>query len=346
MNRRDLLAGAAGSAFFVALTTTCALAQTKAESSRAKSIATWRKRISEILARGALPIIDVQATYVRGTTNVGWLVEQMRQLDVAQIVFAAAMAPDSSPALELHRQYPEFIIPASNSGEFPRWWKGPTQFVAGLERDLATGDYYMMGEHEFRHYPSPEQAAEGRKDRDISIDVTGAAGQALFQLAERTGVAFQIHYEIEDQLLPALESMLARYPKANVIWCHLAMIRYPDRSKKYGVDYVNSLINRFPNLHFDLATPLASNVYKPSGARDGTLYEFPSNTVKKEWAALLNKFPERFLAASDYRPAVEKHYPFFIGNQRKLLSQLSPRARQLAAYGNAWRLITGSDWTA
>ncbi len=66
-----------------------------------------------------------------------------------------------------------------------------------------------MGEHEFRHYPSPEQVAARNTGRDISIDITGPAGQALFSLSEEFGVAFRIHYEIEDRLLVALEGTAA-----------------------------------------------------------------------------------------------------------------------------------------
>jgi hypothetical protein len=64
---------------------------------RARSIAGWKKRINEILARGGLPIIDSQATYVAGRTNVMRMLHNMKQLDVAQIAFAAANAPNSSP---------------------------------------------------------------------------------------------------------------------------------------------------------------------------------------------------------------------------------------------------------
>lgn len=323
-----------------------ALAQADGKSARGRMIAGWKGRIGEILGRGRLPIIDVQATYVANMTNVPRIVEQMNELDVAQIVFAAANAPNSAPSLNLHRKHPTHFIPATSSGEFPRWWNGPKQFVAGLANDLRTGSYYMMGEHEFRHYPSPEQAEAGRKDRDITIDIAGPAGHALFQLSERTGISFQIHYEIEDRLLPALESMLARYPKAKVIWCHLAMIRYPNRAKKYNPAYVVSLIERFPNLHFDLATPQARNIYKPSGARDGTLYDFPSGDLNPDWKAVLEKYPERFVAASDYRPQVEQFFPMLIRFQRRLLDQVGARTRELLAYGNAWRLITGTSWTA
>jgi Amidohydrolase len=343
VNRRDFLVNATGAACaLTGLVPGAALAQADA---RARSIAGWKKRINEILARGGLPIIDSQATYVAGRTNVMRMLHNMKQLDVAQIAFAAANAPNSSPSLELHRRQPEFFIPTTNSGEFKRWPMNPGRFLAGIERDLQSGAYYLMGEHEFRHLPSPEQVAAGRKDRDVTIDISGPAGRKLFQLSATYNTAFQIHYEIEDRLLPPLESMLARYPKAKVIWCHLAMIRNPGRAKKYGPAYVTSLIERFPGLHFDLAMPAPDHVYKPTGAHDATLFAGNGN-IKPAWRAVMERHPQRFLAASDYRPPIEQKYGENIGRQRKILSQLSPAVRPQVAFGNTWRLITGTPWAA
>jgi hypothetical protein len=318
-------------------------AHTSSSDSRLATIASWRRRIQSILERQRLPIIDIEATYVADKTNIALIIERMNELDIAQIAFAPAFAATGQPALDLHLEYPEYFIPTTNSGEFPRWWSDPLAFLAGVRGDLRTGRYFVMGEYEFRHYPSPEQVTAGQSFRDISIPLDGPAGQALFQLSEETGVAFQLHYEIEDRLLPVLESMLARYPKAKVIWCHLAMIRYPDRATTYGPDYVGSLIERFPGLHFDLAVPEPMHVYRPSGERDSTL--FTGGRLDEKWQALLEKYPERFLAASDYRPPVEHNYKNNILRQRTLiLDALSERARHMIAYGNAWRLITGEQW--
>ena len=190
-----------------------------------------------------------------------------------------------------------------------------------------------------------QQVAAGRKDRDVTIDIAGPAGRKLFQLSATYDIAFQIHYEIEDRLLPPLESMLTRYPKAKVIWCHLAMIRHPNLAKKYGPAYVKSLIERFPGLHFDLAVPAANHVYKPTGARDSTLFA-RNGRITPEWRAVMERHPQRFLAASDYRPPIEQKYAENIGRQRNILSQLSPAVRQQIAFGNAWRLITGTPWAA
>lgn len=315
------------------------------QAARERSLAAWRRRLESMLERRRVPMIDLQATYVAEKTKLARVMAYMDELDIAQTAFAAAQEPNGYKSVELHRQHPEYFIPTTNSGEFARWWTGPEAFLQVVRNDLQSGQYFFMGEHEFRHYPSPEQAAAGLFQRDITVPIDSPAGDMLFALSAETGIAFQIHYEIEDALLPALEAVLGRHPKARPIWCHLGMVRYPQRATRYSPDYVRSLIERFPGLHFDLAVPAPSNVYQPSGARDSTLFD-PSGRIQVGWMELLEQYPERFLAATDYRPPVEASMPHYIATvQRKLiLDTLSERSRHLVAYGNAWRLISGETW--
>jgi len=350
MDRRRFLQCAAAPAAALATLALPALSQPLPAggadpAARAASIEAWRQRLQGMLDKGRLPIIDMEATYVANTTHIPQIMAWMDEIDIAQIAFAPAFSPDSAPSLELHRQYPGYFIPTTSSGEFPRWWNNPDAFVSKVAGDLKTGFYHTMGEYEFRHYPSPEQVEARNFARDITVPLDSPAGHALFKLSEETGTAFQIHYEAEDVLLPVLETMLARYPKAQVIWCHLGLVRYPERNKTYGPAYVASLITRFPGLHFDLAVPRPESIYRPSGARDSTLFQ--GGRLGDEWKALLEKFPERFLAASDYRPPVESMYRTNMGRQRNLiLAPLNEAARHKIAYGNAWRLVTGKDWGA
>ncbi len=329
------------------------------QDARQAAVAAWRRRVQAMLDRGRLPLIDLQATYISEAslqanpgvaraggkaTDVAQMVRWMDELDVALLAFAPAYAPSGEPSLALWRQYPEYFIPTTNSGEFPRWWNDPVAFVRQSAADLQTGAYFFMGEHEFRHYPSPEQAAAGQTGRDITVDIQGPGGKALFELSARTGMAFQIHYEIEDSLLPPLEAMLQAHPQARVIWCHLGQLRYPERSTRYGPAYVRSLIERFEHLYFDLAVARAGFVYKPSGARDSTLFDL-NGRVAEGWLKLIEDHPGRFLAASDYRPAVEKNYPKQIDHQRReILAGFSSSTQRKLAFENAWRLVTGSDW--
>lgn len=343
MKRRQFLMHSVGLVGTMMLPFQLNSAKAEVDGERARATAGWRRRIQAILARGRLPIIDIEATHQPGT-DVERMIGFMDRLDVAQIAFAPANAANGQPSVDLHRRHPEYFIPTTNSGEFPRWWRNPQAFLDVVRQDLQSGHYYLMGEHEFRHYPSPEQVDAGRRERDISIAIDSPAGETLFRLSEETGAAFQIHYEIEDRLLPPLEAMLERHPKARMIWCHLAMIRYPDQAKAYHPNYIRGLVERFPGLHFDLAVPPPNSVYGPSGARDSTLYA--DGALAAPWRALIEAHPDRFLAATDYRLPVERRYPDAIGRQRDLiLAGLSERARHLVAYGNAWRLITGERWT-
>jgi hypothetical protein len=85
-------------------------------------------------------------------------------------------------------------------------------------------------------------------------------------------------------------------------------------------------------------------VHRPGRCvRDSTLLPRRVRS-SRGWRAVLEKFPERFLSASDYRPPIEQHDDVNIQRQRSVLGELSPSARQLVAFGNAWRLLTGSNW--
>ncbi len=338
MNRRRFLLAAAA----VGVAALPVLSRRAWAQSRAEAVAAWESRLRAILAQGKLPIIDIEATH-QADTNIARMIEFMDRHDVALIAFAPANAPNSQPSLALHARYPDRFVPTTNSGEFPRWWTNPLAFLDGVKSELQSGRYYLMGEYEFRHYPSPEQVEAGQTQRDISIPLDGPAGDALFRLGADSGVAFQIHYDVEDRLLPALETMLARHPKAKVIWCHLGMVRYPERAKLYGPDYVRGLIARCPGLHFDLAVSPPNYIYRPSGARDSTLYR--DGKLDPAWGELLEAHADRFLIGSDYRLPIEARYGDNIERARNLiLAALSEPTRQAIAYGNAWRLITGTVW--
>lgn len=177
-------------------------------------------------------------------------------------------------SLELHERRPEYFIPTTADGSSPHWYRDTQGFAARLKRDLETGHYFLMGEFELRHYPSPLQYRAGRQDRDVNVPLTDPGVEAVFRLAAQTGMALQIHYEIEDELLPPLEELLERHAATRVIWCHLGQVRYPRRSRRYGPEYVRSLIARFPNLYFDLGLPGPPHVHPATLERDQMIYAF------------------------------------------------------------------------
>jgi hypothetical protein len=352
MNRRAFMQWVG--ALVSAAAFSCAVPRTDVRSmaTREESIRTWSGRIRRILSQGTVPIIDPEATYWHAI-DIKFIVREMDRLGVAQVAFAPKFFLGSATSLELHQRYPEYFIPTTADGSSWHWDRQPQEFIDQVIAEFKSGKYFMMGEYEIRHYPSPIPGSSGQMhmDRDITVPWDTKALHDLFRFSEEYRVAFLIHYEIEDALLPQLEKMLASYPGAQVIWAHLGQIRYPNRAKRYGPDYVESLISRFPNLYFDLGGMVwPGHVYPGSGARDNTLFEFTGSPpyggyLKREWRDLLNIRPERFLAATDMNGERWPMFPKIIDRFRNLiLGQLSERARHLIAYQNAWKLIAADSW--
>lgn len=310
----------------------------------------WRGRIRRILVDGRLPIIDVQATYWHSIdipTVVGWMEDNA----VAQIAFAPNFSLGSSTSLRLHEQYPEHFIPTTADASSWHWDQSPQQFIDTVIAEFKLGDYFLMGEYEIRHYPSPMQWRAGKMDRDVTIALDSKPVHDLFRFSDQHGVPFLIHYEIEDELLSPLEQMLSRYPRARIVWAHVGQVRYPDRAKRYNAAYVQSLIDRFPNLYFDLGSMVfPGHVYPGSNARDMILFQYTGlrpygGHLKREWRDLFETRPDRFLAASDIDGGRWRQFPMIIDRLRKLiLEELSQGSRHQIAYRNSWRLITGEEW--
>jgi hypothetical protein len=153
--------------------------------------------------------------------------------------------------------------------------------LADQERFIVEHRYPLMGEIEVRHYLSPRQAQRGESYRDVDVAIDGVAMERIFAFAQKTGIPFQIHYEVEDRLLDPLERMLAKYPGAKVIWCHLAQIRYQQRSNRYGPDMIAQWLDKYPNLFIDTALASPLSVYPISGERHSRYW----NEVKR-WTEL------------------------------------------------------------
>ena len=303
----------------------------------------WRERIAAIKARGTLPIIDIESSFNSNRLNLKRFAQTMDETGVALIAFSHdANNPQwSDMAARVVSADPWRFIPTTNGGVEPAWTKNPQQFLAETMKHAVPDGYPLLGEIEFRHYPSPRQIKRGELYRDVDVPINGPLGHELFAFAERTGLPFEIHYEIEDRLLPPLEEMLGQYPKAKVIWCHLAQIRYSGRSKVYGPAYVRGLLEKYPNLYIDVAFGDNFSLYPGSGEYHARVWD--GGAVKKEWMELIVQHPWRFLAAFDLGGDRQDQLAEYNANLRKFLNQIPEPERQIVAYKAAWKLLFGEE---
>lgn len=304
----------------------------------------WRQRIEAMRAAGIIPLIDVEST-LSETLDIQDFAQRMDEKGVAPIAFSGVAQGRgwSDAARHAVAADPWRYIPAGDGGIPPNWKNNPMDF-ARISMERINGDGYpMMGEYEFRHYPSPDQIRRGKLNRDEDLPIDGPAGHQLFQFSADSGIPFEIHQEIEDQYLAPLEKMLAQYPKAKVIWCHLAQMRYQDRNTIYGPDYVRKLIERHPNLYFDLFSGPPNHVYPGSGEYPGRYWDRTTGRLKPEWAKLIADHPWHFMTALDLNPFIMGEFSHKVDMQRAILDSLPESAREIVAYKAAWKLLFNED---
>jgi hypothetical protein len=312
----------------------------------------WRSRIAAVKAQGRLPIIDVESSFSPGRFDAAGFGRSMDELGVALVMFSPAIGAEGAAssgklwhdaARRLVGMDPWRYVPTSTAGIYPAWTEQPLAFVDATIAHVEAESYPLLGEFEFRHYMSGRQAKRGESFRDVDISIDGPAGQRLFEFAERTGLSFQIHFEVEDRLLPKLEEMLARYPKAKVIWCHVGQVRYAERAQSYGPQYVRRLIETYPNLYFDLAFGGPNSIYPFSKQHHATVWDRSKGGVKAEWVKVIAQHPWRFLAALDLGGDRMDQLSEKVQVLRAFLSGLPPETRAIVAYKAAWKLLFGDE---
>lgn len=311
----------------------------------------YAKRLKRILAAGNLPYIDLESSCNSTKVDIAAVAQTMDRLSIGLMALSADIGPGKfnqgvrfdNLSERLIADYPEHFIPVGNGGQPPATTEAPDAFLDGQENAARKKQIMLFGEYEFRHYPSPRQVKRGEIERDVQIPIDGPLGHRLFSLSEKTGMPFQIHYEIEDEFLPPLEKMLEQYPKAKVLWCHLAQIRYIERASRYTPEYVAGLLKRFPNLSFDTAFGDAASIYPISNQRHARVWT-AFGGLKNEWRDLIVAYPGRFLSALDLGQDRLHKMNEYDQKHRVFLDCLPEATRHQVAYRSAWSLLFGEEF--
>ena len=310
----------------------------------------WKKRLADINSQGIVPVIDVESSYPPWKINLASFVSDMDQHGVALSCLSSMLDENygkqgivwDGNVEVLMQQYPDHFIPTTVSAIYPSFTEFPAQFLDETFAHAIDDGYSLLGEFEFRHYPSPGEYNRGAYYRDVYVPIDSEHGHRLFKFASETGLSFQIHYEVEDKYLPALESMLAKYPRAKVFWCHFGQVRYIERASKFGPEYIAGLIKKFPNLHFDLAVGGYNSIYPANGQRHSRIWE-NENDIKAEFREIISKNPFRFLSALDFGGDNITEMPNKMRVLRKILKNFDQNTQEILAYKSAWKLIFGEE---
>ncbi|TFH43088.1 MAG: amidohydrolase [Lysobacterales bacterium] len=311
----------------------------------------YAQRLKKILAAGELPYIDIESSCNSTKLDIDSIAKSIDRLNIGLMALSADIGKEKfekgvrfdNLSERLLASYPDRFIPVGNGGQPPALTEASDEFLDAQEVAARKKQMMLLGEFEFRHYPSPRQAKRGAMERDVHIPIDGPIGHRVFSLSEKTGMPFQLHYEVENELLAPLESMLQQYPKAKVIWCHIAQIRYIERASRYTPAYVDALIKRFPNLYFDTAFGDAGSVYPPSNQRHSRVWA-DDGSLKAEWRDLIVAHPKRFLSALDLGGDRLHRIAEYDQKHRTFLKHLPTETQHQVAYRNAWSLLFNEDF--
>lgn len=327
----------------------------------------WRQRIEAVRASGRLPIIDVESSYWESYMNPAAALFLLESQGVVLSAWSIEEEPSRVDARgyawwrgrwrEVQRgieeRFPGRLLPMPSVTGVISPVRGKDDPSRVLDDVLATaeaGGYPMLGEFFFRRYPNLYDLQRGGEwDVEISEPIDGSIGRRLFEFSQRTGIPFQIHYETEDALIPPLEEMLRRYPRARVVWCHAGRVRLPEKAPLFAARWsrtLRRLLEEHPNLYFDVSSIDSGQSYPLGGKPASLWWDRGTGKMEPEGVSLASDHPWRFLAAFDLGLDRAWNTRQLIARTTSFLESLPPDVREIVAYRAAWKLLFGEELPA
>ena len=301
--------------------------KSKAKQNREARVELYERTLRRHLAAGPYPLIDLEISLDRWKSAAG-LIEGMNRAGVALGAVTAAREEAIKKAVA---QYPGRLIPLTTSASRNDWMKDSGAHLSSMKRQLA-GGAFGIGKIIWR----PASSDKTQMTR------AGEALGAIIRVAIAKRCFLMLDMPPDDDGLEELERLLRAAPEARIVWTQAGRILNLSALPGYGHGLLRALSLRHAGLLFTLTQDLpASDATVP---RKNHLYD-PGRAFSREWRALLEARVGHFTAGNDSSPANPATYArrtlFFREN---VLGNISPPARKLIAYRNAWRLLMNRRW--
>lgn len=272
-------------------------------------------------------ISDGHAHFANKNYGPELIIEAMARNNVDKVVIFAKSKGENKDGdvLAFKEAHPGRVIAAAgfqNQG----WRSQSGEFIETVREKAASGDFKWLGEAAFR----------GKIGGLLHAPPDGARWREVMNISAEKGLPVTIHhnpyiadggvFKRTDEYERMIESF-AHNPKAIIVWAHWCGLSKAEDVRK--------MLERFPNLHCDLA-------WLSKGGRS-----VPNPIVGKgsrflpEWKKLIEDFPGRFIAGIDLdgRPEKMENYDRRVKKLRRALGSLSSAAARKVATENFHRLV-------
>ena len=183
-----------------------------------------------------------------------------------------------------------------------------------------------------------------------TASLTNPALDRILDFAAESGLQVLLHNDVdmpfakpdtEPVYLTQMRDLLKRHPKTSIIWAHIGLGRVVQPAQRSVATeaaerspYTMQLVERA------LTDPALSHVYFDISWDEVAKYLVATPEVTARAAALINRFPDRFLFGTDtVAPADPKAYYGVYEMYAPLWRQLTPEASQKVRKGNYERLF-------
>ena len=211
-----------------------------------------------------------------------------------------------------------------------------------IRKNLKNGDCRGIGEVGLRNYDKTAKAGgSNRGQPELSIDLDHEMVMEALGLADTHGAPFVLHIEPVYSVkgvdnLSAVKNwykrICRRFPKAKLIAAHTGMMSPKD---------IEELFLACGNLYADF------KFMHHRGSVTGFQDLHPMNgldfTIFPHWRRMMNKYPDRFLFASDWKYGRRSSFDDFTGHidsARRMLGVLDPATQRKVMYDNAKRIFS------
>jgi hypothetical protein len=232
----------------------------------------------------------------------------------------------------LAARHPDFIVPGAPK-LFEMRGDLDASYVTSVLDGVARRRYAFVGEILYSHADKNggEQTATGER----YIDPLGKQTARLIAGLAGTRTPILTHWEVYDwsRDWPRFDKLYGEFPNQLFVWPHAGFGTSGQLAQVLGAHQ-----NVWATLSKkDTDDPNMADADKSENTGDAIL-DFCGN-VKPDWLAVLERFSDRLMFATDaHKNNRWDHYPDIIKRWRSLLAQLPAALAEAIAHGNAMRL--------
>jgi hypothetical protein len=198
--------------------------------------------------------------------------------------------------------------------------------LAGSDQLFLSGQVKGFGELILNNKQSNPSVSFRRK-----VKIDSPPIEAMFAIADKYQGFIQIHSEDDPDSIEELRSLSNKYKNTSIILSHCLFTS--------DVALVRSILANSNNVYCEMSARSKSHFANSDTERAKQRIIYTENSLKPEWAQLIEEFPTRFMVGTDtYNQSInfEKNIEEIRGG---LLSGLEPSTINLVAYKNAVRVM-------